>query len=677
MGGTQEEKGIAGEKQREIGLIGRRQILTTIGVAGATAAAGLLFGGTIGEASEQLVSKDVYGRSGKGSFKNDLTEWWNVKGNGLAGDGIADDAQALLYLIEQAAAATAATLYFPKGQYVMGVTVTIPGHIRCKFDRGAILLPSAGVSVTLAGGLDAGPYAIFGGEGSIGLPSSGLPEAYPQWWGAQGDGISDDTAAIQAVINAAIPARTKVFFPAGTYVFNRTIELGDYAVLQGQEAVLKAQDGCEEGAIWVRNASHIDIRGFTVDMNKAHTPNKGRRDLQQAFKIQAYLNSIADIRISDVRILNGHQSGIHLLGTNDGHLQAHLVSSVHTVRDVLLERIHIDACDVGILAADGKRITVRDCRISNCLTSGVLLGRCPEYTISNNYCLDQIGHGITVDLSDFGTISGNLCSGNKNGTQLAFGIVVSRNCKYFTVDGNVCSQNGLGGISIDVTLVGNVPVKTHATVSNNICTGNLLHHGIYINHAHDIVVIGNNCENNKLNGIMIAFGDNVNATGNMCVGNDTGIFVSGQNTGVSLDSNRLDKNTRFGIHLDNAEACMVQNNSCKQNGQHGMRLMTLNSSAVTGNTAVGNGAALAGCSNVWITSGSANNHVSANTVRAGLAAIRPQYGIKVDQGCPHNLVSANDCFESGSASGIVSLDSTTLFGAGNRNNDGSFSTVPM
>ena len=45
-------------------------------------------------------------------------------------------------------------------------------------------------------------------------------------FGARGDGITDDTAAIQAAIDASLPGG-KVYFPAGVYRMSAPLRVGD------------------------------------------------------------------------------------------------------------------------------------------------------------------------------------------------------------------------------------------------------------------------------------------------------------------------------------------------------------------------------------------------------------------------------------------------------------------
>lgn len=52
-----------------------------------------------------------------------------------------------------------------------------------------------------------------------------------RWYGALGDGVTDDTAAVIDAINAAASQKSVLYFPAGQYVLSQTISLSDMSIL--------------------------------------------------------------------------------------------------------------------------------------------------------------------------------------------------------------------------------------------------------------------------------------------------------------------------------------------------------------------------------------------------------------------------------------------------------------
>ena len=61
-------------------------------------------------------------------------------------------------------------------------------------------------------------------------------------FGAVGDGIADDTAAIQVAVTAAISLRKAIFFPSGTYLVTDTINLPEFTQIYGEHKHKTARD---------------------------------------------------------------------------------------------------------------------------------------------------------------------------------------------------------------------------------------------------------------------------------------------------------------------------------------------------------------------------------------------------------------------------------------------------
>jgi hypothetical protein len=118
------------------------------------------------------------------------------------------------------AGSASATLYIPPATWNIAHNLTIPANITLELERGALLAIARGKTVSIKGGLDAGLYQIFSGPGAVTL-SGNVKEAYPQWWGAKGDGVADDTAAILKAATAWRGTGGTVYFPNGTYLITR------------------------------------------------------------------------------------------------------------------------------------------------------------------------------------------------------------------------------------------------------------------------------------------------------------------------------------------------------------------------------------------------------------------------------------------------------------------------
>jgi polygalacturonase len=134
--------------------------------------------------------------------------------------------------------------------------------------------------------------------------------------GAYGDGVHDDTSAIQAAINALPSTGGTVYIPAGTYLIDTTrkINLRSLMLLQmDPNAILKAK---------------------TCSWKRAYI---------------LYISGKSDVEIA----------GGQLLGERD----THLYTSGTT-----------DEWNHGMQIVNAKRVTVRDLRVSKCTGDGICIG---------------------------------------------------------------------------------------------------------------------------------------------------------------------------------------------------------------------------------------------------------------------------------------------------------------
>jgi polygalacturonase len=91
-------------------------------------------------------------------------------------------------------------------------------------------------------------------------------------FGARGDGVADDTAAIQKAINAA-PDRSTIYFPAGTYdVSNFSVKNRSALSFTGEErnSVIRQKTGAARIATFEKS-SDIVITKLAFDANGIHT----------------------------------------------------------------------------------------------------------------------------------------------------------------------------------------------------------------------------------------------------------------------------------------------------------------------------------------------------------------------------------------------------------------------
>ena len=94
--------------------------------------------------------------------------------------------------------------------------LTVPGNIALEFLRNGSLIVGEGESVTIAGPIVAGLWQIFDirGSGKV-VFGTFAKQAYPQWFGAIGDGVSDDTVPLTQLF-AALTQGGMAILPGGS-----------------------------------------------------------------------------------------------------------------------------------------------------------------------------------------------------------------------------------------------------------------------------------------------------------------------------------------------------------------------------------------------------------------------------------------------------------------------------
>lgn len=141
----------------------------------------------------------------------------SVKDFGAVGDGVTDDTAAI-----QAAIDTGNEVNFPEPEVFYNIETDLTVNVPIK----------------------AGLYRIFGGNGNVTFNPSLTDAVYPEWWGAQRDGATDDTAPIQKAIDSGC---NKVLLSRGTYLVDTESGtlVGDYALVVNEidNLIIEGENG--------------------------------------------------------------------------------------------------------------------------------------------------------------------------------------------------------------------------------------------------------------------------------------------------------------------------------------------------------------------------------------------------------------------------------------------------
>jgi parallel beta-helix repeat protein len=271
----------------------------------------------------------------------------------------------------------------------------------------------------------------------------------------------------------------------------------------------------------------------------------------------------------------------------------------------------------------------------------------------------KIIDGINTDMAVFNNV--DQINGN-----------VDMSIKNLTIDGNRanrvgCNQWGISFNKADNSTISEVIVKNcyyAAIVYNNSfnftidrCIIDNNNRGITVALNTNGHIVNNFLSNNidiQYSSIYIYSSNGFTVNGNTCFGNSSGIFLQSTNNST-VNNNVCYLNQRYGIVINGSDDNIIIGNNCYENSQQ------------ANNT----------YANMIIGSNSDNNDIQSNICRKGSQANKPKYGIRVENvDCNNNLITNNDCYTGGETNGISDAGTNTSLGAGNRNNNGSWSVAP-
>jgi len=180
---------------------------------------------------------------------------------------------------------------------------------------------------------------------NIGVQDPSSPRGYTVWYdvkayGAKGDGVTDDTTAIQSTVNAAISAgRGTVFFPAGQYYV--------------------------DGAISLASATKITLSmyGATILQKASAAP-----------VAQTFTFNISGVS-SDIRFEGGTIIGEEAVDGSGlstiGHVGIHHVTGGTYLRTSVSD-IHFELLAMGVSFGEEASQDISNCRIENCTFKDIL-----------------------------------------------------------------------------------------------------------------------------------------------------------------------------------------------------------------------------------------------------------------------------------------------------------------
>ncbi|WP_040261690.1 putative Ig domain-containing protein [Pseudomonas massiliensis] len=353
-------------------------------------------------------------------------------------------------------------------------------------------------------------------------------------FGAVGDGVTDDTAAMQAAIDAAAAAGGgTVFVPSGTYIVSAGEEPSDGCLMLKSNVYMEGE-GAGKTTVKVADGSDTKITGVIRS---------------------AYGEETHDFGLSNLTI-DGNRD--NTTGKIDGWFNGYIPGQDGHDSNVTLSGVEIMNCSG--YGFDPHEQTI-NMLIENCVSHGNGLdGFVADYMIDtkyvNNVAYDNDRHGfnIVTSTNDF-TMTGNVAYGNGGN-----GIVVQRGSEDIpspydiTIEGGSVYDNGAEGVlvklSSDVTVSG---VDIHDNGGA----------GVRIYGSTGVTVTGNTLTNNGLNApvpevVIQSYDDTTGVSGKFFPGSDNQIIdntiTGGANSTYGVaerDEDGTDRNVIVGNDITN------------------------------------------------------------------------------------------------------------------------------
>jgi parallel beta-helix repeat protein len=341
-------------------------------------------------------------------------------------------------------------------------------------------------------------------------------------FGAVGDGVADDTAAIQAAFSS-LSANSNIVFPNGNYVISDSITCSTSALrIIGTGATI-TQTGSFKKSLNINACSNVRVEGLSfVGKGTEHSGGSSSYNGVAAVHMTAGCSDIEIVgcvmtnhaggtirwtgngtrfRISGNRINGIGTSGGIVAGDNNGDFAIASFSSSADVDISISGNIVSGTCfGIGLTNHSG-------CVISNNIVSaipgqhGIYLNRGSACVISSNNIRDIAYEGIKLQISDAAiteksiTISGNqVFDCGQSG--IVLGAVTGISNSFIddvVVDGNVVRDCGLYGIY--------ARLLQSASITDNAIS-NAGAYGIYWNGS-DGVISANTITNTEWNGMFL------------------------------------------------------------------------------------------------------------------------------------------------------------------------------
>jgi len=370
-----------------------------------------------------------------------------------------------------------------------------------------------------------------------------------QQFGAKGDGVTDDQAAINQAIARATGTGLSVYFPPGNYLHSGLIVSNGVALYGvGSSTILTATDNTN-GAIEL-TGNGPSLSNLVVQYaNPAPATTNSRPDpTPQAGAI--WVQSANSYSVTNVSILNSSENNIDIFQSNNGNVSSNKIITTATMFD-------------GI-------------QIVDCINLQVLNNNFSESEPYTGAAIDEIFGAISSQNLDISYNQINLEQSNNQPTAMLINALLSSEITHNVINTN--NTNSPLGVLINGGNSGFYGLTSNVVVSDNYVTGTVVYSFVNdqsgTNNFVTNIAITNNTiigDPNLSYGFYIQGGSNINFSSNALVTSAAGFYVYG-GVNIIVQSNTVTDIGSQGIVVLQGDSVTIQSNTVSNTNTEGIQI---------------------------------------------------------------------------------------------------------